>query len=205
MDIEITFINQSDDSSNSSVVVFQKNVADKFNLSAVAWTVIQNCGRGWKHRFSFPMNLYVGARDSWGNVTDLQLAENGQKWNVVRSASGDILTLDSNPASSFDEIEIKNYLPSGSVDAEIYRHGKLLATRTGVSPQQKGVFKFKPTIWVGVVSEVEEGDIMSSTIISEINTEISLSGIVKADLIMTGGSQSPFKFILVPTATVDNL
>jgi hypothetical protein len=204
MDIEITFINNSYDANNSDVVIFQKNVATNFEEVAVAWTVIQNCGRNWSHRFTYPMDFYVGAQDSWGNVSDLQLAENGQKWNVVRSTSGDVLTLDSAPASSMTEIEVKNCLSMGSVDTQIYKSGKLLATKTGVSPQQKGVFEFKPTIWVGVVSEVEEGDIMNSAILSDINTEISLLGITKANLIMTGGGVGstaiPFKFTLVPTA-----
>ena len=204
MDIEITFINQSYDANNSDVVIFQKNVATNFEEIAVAWRVIQNCGRNWSHVFTYPMDFYVAAQDSWGNVSDLQLAENGQKWNVVRSTSGDVLTLDSTPASSMTEVEIKNCLSAGSIDAQIYKDGRLLSTKTGVSPQQKGVFEFKPTIWVGVVSEIEEGDIMNSAILSDINTEISLLGITKANLIMTGGgvgsSAIPFKFTLVPTA-----
>lgn len=204
MDIEITFINQSNDPGNHNVVIFKKNVATSFEETAVAWTVIENCGRNWRHKFSVPMEMYVGAMDSWGNVSDLQLAENGQKWNVVRSTSGDILSLDSNPASGLTEIEIKNCLAVGSVDAQIYLSGKLLATKTGVSPQQKAVFEFKPTIWVGVVSNVEEGDIMNSAILSDINTEISLLGITKANLVMTGGgvgdTATPFKFTLKPTA-----
>lgn len=150
------------------------------------------------------MNFYVGSQDSWGNVTNLQLGQNGQRWNVVRSTSGDILTLDSNPASSMTEVEVKNCLVQGAVNAQIYKDGKLLASKTGISPQQKAVFEFKPTIWVGVVSEVEEGDIMNSAILSDINTEISLLGITRANLIMTGGgvgsTATPFKFTLVPTA-----
>lgn len=204
MDIEITFINQSYDENNSNVVIFQKNAATDFEETAVAWTVIQNCGRNWTHKFKYPMDFYVAAQDSWGNVSDLQLGEYGQKWDVVRSTSGDILSLDSSPAGSMTEVEIKNELPQGSVNAQIYKDGKLLATKTGVSPQQKAVFAFKPTIWVGVVSQVEEGDIMNSAILSDINTEISLLGITKANLIMTGGGVGstavPFQFTLVPTA-----
>lgn len=204
MDIEITFINQSYDENNSSIVIFQKNVATDFGEIAVAWRVIENCGRNWSHTFSYPMTFQVGAMDSWNNVSDLHYAENGQKWDVVRSSSGDILTLSSNPAASNLEVEIKNTLPQGAINAQIYKDGKLLATKTGVSPQQKGVFKFKPTIWVGVVSQIEEGQVMDSAILSDINTEISLLGIAKANLIMTGGgvgsNAEPFNFTLVPTA-----
>jgi hypothetical protein len=204
MDIEITLINQSYSANNSSVVIFQKNVATNFEEIAVAWKVIENTGRNWSHKLIYLMDFYVAAADSWGNAADPQLAANGQKWDVVRSTSGDVLTLDSNSASGMNEVEIKNVLPMGSIDAQIYRNGKLLATKTGVSPQQKAVFEFKPTIWVGIVSEIQEGDIMNSAILSNINTEISLLGITKADLIITGGGAGstavPYKFTLVPTA-----
>jgi hypothetical protein len=204
MTIELTFINQSYDQNNSDVVIFQKNVATDFEEIAVAWRVIKNCGRGWSHKFAYPMNFDVGAQDAWGNVSNLQPAINGQKWNVVRSTSGDILALDTNPASNFTEVEIRNGLSVGAIDAQIYRDGKLIATKTGVAPQQKATFEFKPTLWIGVVSQIDEGTIMNSAILSDINTEISLLGIQKANIIMTGGgvgsSATPFVFTLVPTS-----
>lgn len=204
MDIQITFVNQSYDQNNSRIVIFQKNVATNFGEIAVAWRVIKNCGRNWTYKFNYPMNFQIGAQDPFGNVSNLQDAENGQKWDVVRSSSGDILSLDTTQASSLNEVEVKNLLPTGSIDAQIYKDGKLLATKTGVSPMQKAVFEFKPTIWVGVVSEVEEGDIMDSAILTDINSEFSLLGVASADLIMTGGGVGaaavPFKFTLRPTA-----
>lgn len=204
MDIDITFINNSDDMNNSEVVIFQKNVATNFEEIAIAWQVIQNCGRNWTHEFTYPMDFYVAAADSYNNISDKQAAVNGQKWDVVYSTSGDVLQLDTTPASSTSEVEVKNTLTTGSVDAQIYKSGKLLASKTGVSPQQKAVFEFKPTIWVGVVSQVEEGDVMNSAILSDINTEISLLGITSANLIMTGGgtgpNATPFQFTLVPTS-----
>lgn len=204
MDIDITFINNSEDMNNSEVVIFQKNVATNFEEIAVAWRVIKNCGRNWTHQFAYPMDFEVAAADSYGNVSDKQNAENGQKWDVVYSNSGDVLQLDNNPASSYTEVEVKNTLSTGSIDAQIYKDGKLLATKTGVSPQQKATFEFKPTIWVGVVSQVAQGSIMNSAILSDINTEISLLGITSANLIMTGGGTgpkaTPFKFTLEPTS-----
>ena len=60
-----------------------------------------------------------------------------------------------------------------------------------MAPGQKAVFAFKPTIFIGVVSEVAEGDVMDSAVISDINTEISLLGIASADIVMTGGGTGP--------------
>jgi hypothetical protein len=202
MDIRINFINQSNDQSNSNVIIFQKNIASNFDEIAIAWQVIKNCGQNWSHEFVYPMSFNVGTSDSYGNLSNLEAAANGQKWDVIRSASGDVLVMDNNSSASPSEVEIMNKLPNGSINAHIYKGGKLLASKTGVSPQQKAIFQFNPTLWVGVVPQVEEGETMNSAILSNINTEISLMGISSADLIMTGGGTGPnampFTFTLNP-------
>lgn len=198
--IKLNFINHSNDTNNSSVVIFQKNVATSFEELAVAWTVIQNCGSGENHPFSFPMSYTVSASDAWGNYTPQLDAINGQAFDMIKSTSGDHLELSSKPATSPSEIEMSNDLQMGSINANCYKSGKLLATITGIAPGQKAVFEFKPTIWIGVVSQLEEGEVMNAAILSSINTEISLLGIASADIVMTGGgagpSATPFVFTL---------
>lgn len=204
MDIEITFINNSDDMNNSEIVIFQKNVATNFEETAIAWKVIKNCGRNWSHKFKYPMNFDVAAADSYGNVSDQKLAVNGQKWDVVRSSSGDILQLDTESGSSQTEVEVKNCLPTSSIDAQIYKDGNLLAAKTGISPGEKAVFEFEPYIYVGVNAQVNQSEIINSSILSDINQKFSLLGLTSANLIMTGGgigpNATPFKFDLIPTS-----
>jgi hypothetical protein len=59
---------------------------------------------------------------------------------------------------------------------------------------------FKPTVFVGVASEVEEGEVMDSAIISSVNTELALLGVQSADILMRGGGpgpeSTPFQFSL---------
>ncbi len=204
MDIEITFINNSNDMNNSNVVIFQKNVATNFESTTIAWKVIKNCGRNWTHQFLYPMNFEVAAADSYGNISDQQAAQNGQKWGVVRSTSGDVLQLQSDPAADPNEVEVKNMLGTSSIDAQIYKDGNLLASKTGISPDEKAVFQFQPEIYVGVNSQVEQGEEINSAILTDFNQQFSLYGLTKANLIMTGGgvgaSATPFVFELVPTA-----
>ena len=202
--IELTFINQSNDMNNSDVVIFAKNAAESFNEICVAWKVIKNCGRGWSHKFNYPMGFHVGAQDAYGNTSNQNQASFGQKWEIVHTASGDQIQLSTEPASSFNEVELQNSMERGSIDAGIYKDGNLFLTKTGVSPAQKAVFSFKPTFWIGVVSQVQQGEVINSAIISSVNTEISLLGISKANIIMTGGgtgpNATPFSFELQPTA-----
>jgi hypothetical protein len=203
MNIELTVINHSNDQNNSAIVIFSKNVATQFEETSIAWQVIQNLGRNWSHVVHYPMDNFVGCQDAWGNRSDIHFAQPGQRWEVTRTTSGDTISIDNNPASSPNELEIVNNLSEGSIDAQIYKDGKLFSMKTGVAPGQKAVFEFKPTIWIGVVSQMEQGAVMNSAIISNINTEISMMGLVKANIIMTGGGEGssalPFKFTVEPT------
>lgn len=190
MDIQLNFINRSNDANGSSVVIFQKNVTTDMQEFAVAWTVIKNCGQGWNHPFTYPVGVTVGASDSWGNHSPQMPAQPGQLFQVHSTPSGDQL-VEAGEATSPQEVQILNALAMGAINANVYRAGRLAATRTGLAPQQKAVFEFQPRIWIGVVSQVEEGEVMNAAIVSSINTEISLMGIRSADIVMTGGGSGP--------------
>ncbi|RWW93721.1 hypothetical protein [Flavobacterium cerinum] len=198
--IKLNFINRSNDTNNSSVVIFQKNASADFSELAVAWTVIQNCGRLDNHPFTYSLNYQVAAGDSYGNYTPQLTTYDGQAYEMIKSTSGDILQLSPSPATSSAEVEVRNNLGIGAISANCYRDGKLFATKKNLAPGQKAVFEFQPRLYIGVVSQVEEGDVMNSAIISQINTEINLFGISSADIVMTGGgpgeSATAFNFTL---------
>lgn len=185
--IKLNFINRSNDTNNSSIVIFQKNVAESFSELAVAWKVIKNCGRLDNHPFKYPLNFKLSGSDSWGNFTPQFTAYDGQAYEMVKDSSGDVLQLATTPAVSPYEVEVRNNLIQGAINANIYRDGKLLARKTNIAPGQKADFQFHPKIYIGVVSQIEEGDVMSSAILQSINTELNLFGISSADIVMTGG------------------
>lgn len=198
--IRLNFINHSNDMNNSSIVIFSKNSATDFDELAIAWKVIENCGVGDHHPLTYDLNVYVSAGDSYGNYTPELLAKNGQQFEMIKNTSGDVLQLSGQPAMSSTEIEIANNLPRGSISGNVYRSGSLYASTQNIVPSHKAVFSFKPTIWIGVVSQITEGEVINSAIMSQINTEISLLGISSADIVMTGGgsgsSSTPFTFSL---------
>jgi hypothetical protein len=197
--INLRLVNSSNDTNNSSIVVFQKNVTTSFDEIAVAWRVIKNLGQGWYHDFTYSYDMQIGVSDGFDNHSPKFDASPGQLWHSVKTLSGDQLQ----PAGispSPEEVQVRNDLGSGTIQANVYRDGKLLATKTGVVPGQKAVFKFKPSIFLGVISQVQEGDILDSAIIMDVNTEISLLGISSAEIVMSGGGQGssaqPFSFRL---------
>ncbi|MFZ6654124.1 hypothetical protein [Undibacterium sp. TJN19] len=190
MDIKLTFRNSSNDTNNSSVVIFQKNVAANFEEKAVAWTVIQNCGQNEYHPFTYPIGMTLSSSDSWGNYTPQLPAEHGQMFEAAMAASGDHLAY-AGPATSASEVQVRNNLAQGAINAHIFKAGKLLAIKTAVAPGQSAAFRLEPTLWIGAVSEMEEGDVMNSAVLSSLNTELSLLGIASADIVMTGGGPGP--------------
>jgi len=198
--INLNLINQSQDINNSSYVIFQKNVAESFEELAVAWRVIENLGHDDHHPFVYPLQFMVSGGDAYGNYTPQFPAADGEAYDMVRSNSGDVLQRSKQPASSPTEVEVRNNLETGAISANIFRDGKLLATKTNISPGQKAAFEFKPRIFIGAVSQIQEGEVMNSAILQGINTELDLLGIFSADIVITGGgggkSATPFEFKL---------
>jgi len=190
LDIQLNFINRSNDVDDTDVVIFQKNLAAGASELAVAWLVIHNCAPGDNHPFTYPMAMAVGAGDNWGNFTPQLAAQNGQMFAMSQSVSGDTLGY-YGPATSPTEIQVLNALQLGAISASLYKAGKLLATKTDIAPQQKAAFQVKPTLGIGAVSQVEEGAVMNSAVTSSIKTELSLIGIASADIVMTGGGSGP--------------
>lgn len=188
--IQLNLINSSNNVNNDEVIIFQKNVATSFDELAVAWRVIKNLGHQDNHPFTYSYDMAVSAKDSWGNYTPQLPASPGDSFQMTLASSGDVLTANG-ASSSVTEVQVENNLARGSINANVYRDGKLLSTKTSIPPAQKAVFEFKPTIWIGVASQIEEGTVLNSAVLSKVNTEISLLGIASADIIWTGGGSGP--------------
>ena len=197
--IKLNYINKSNDTNDTPILIYQKNVAST-NSPPIAWTVIEHCGRGANHPFVFPVNFQVAAKDSYGNYTPRQDSYPGQAFEMVLDNSGDVLRLASTSPKNPSEVEIRNNLAQGSIDACIYKDGKLLAKQSDLAPGQKADFEFQPKIYCGVVAQVQEGEELSSAITMEASTEINLFGISSADLVLYGGgagkNAEPFEFRL---------
>lgn len=206
--IKLNLINKSAGKSNNRIVIFQKNILD-FTGAAVAWRIIKNLGREDNHPFIYPYTFQIGASDSYGNYTPHLSAQYGQAFEMIKDSSGDILQLANYAANTPNEIELKNNLTTGAINANCYKDGKLLATKTNIIPGEKAAFEFSPTIYIGVVSQIEEGEIMDAAILSFISTKINLLGITSADIVMTGGdtgvNATPYKFTLENITQQSNL
>lgn len=198
MEIKLNLINNSNDANNSQVVIFQKNPVAHTDEQAVAWRVIQNCGQGDNHPFVFPLNMSVGAADSYANKLpqppvdsgqSLKMAFDGEQWQLQAADGG-------NPS----EAQVVNDLPTGAINASIYKDGKLLAADSLQEASAAGEPEAQPSLLIGVAPQGSAGEAANTAIVADINTEISLLGIASADIVMTGGgpgpNATPFTFTL---------
>ncbi|WP_422355738.1 hypothetical protein [Roseivirga pacifica] len=183
--VQLNFINKSNETKNNEIVIFQKNESSP-NGPAVAWRVIQNCGIGDHHPFTFSSVFSVSAVDSYGNYTPRLSASMGQAFEMVLAKSGDVLRY-KGAASSSNEVELENNLSTGAISAEIYRDGKLCASQRNLAPSSKAAFQFNSNIYIGAAAQIVEGQTIDAAVMSQINTEINLFGISSADIVMTGG------------------
>ncbi|GGH66983.1 hypothetical protein HNQ91_001754 [Filimonas zeae] len=187
--IKLNFINQSNDTNNSQIVIFQKTNSAG-DIPAIAWTVIKNCGRDFTHPFEYPMSYQITATDSFGNTSPKLAANNGDQFSFVLEPSGHALHL-LQEAGNPEAVTVANNLAEGAINAGIYKDGRLLAAIDRILPEEKASFSFTPTIWIGAVSQLEEGAVIDTAIAQQIDTEISLLGIQSADIIMRGGGSGP--------------
>jgi hypothetical protein len=199
--IQLNFINRSNDTNNSTVVIFQKNVARSPADTAVAWRVIGNCGHLDCHSFTYSPGYGVTARDSYGNYSPLWMTSGGQRLEVVKDEEwGYAIELSTRPANDPKEVMLLNGLMDGAIDVQCYRDEKMLAVETWVPPGQHAVFEFQPRIFVGVVSGIEEGAVMDAETVSGIHSDFDLTGVTSADIVMTGGgsgsASTPHRFSL---------
>lgn len=188
MGIKLEYIDLSKDVSESSVIIFQKNVATDFDSLAVAWKVIHFCGHGNTHPFSYPDETEISARDAWGNFMPRIPAMPGSLYHVYQHPSGTSLARRGRSTST-EEIQLQNDLHHDSINAALFKDGRLLALKSKVMPGQKAVFHPKPVFYLAVASNVEEGQTLSSAVISGCTTEISLHGVSSAQIVLKGGGQ----------------
>src|SRR5262249_10136779 len=91
MDIKLNFINKAQDGGKTNGGIFQKVLPRGTGDRPIAWLVIEHCGEGDNHPFTFPSQLAVNANDADGNYTPQTLAQAGQVFQMVKTSTGDQL------------------------------------------------------------------------------------------------------------------
>jgi hypothetical protein len=200
MDIKLRFINRSLDGNRSEVVIYQKNQAPNMASLAMAWKVIRFCGRDCFHPFAYPVGFEVCVVDGYGNFSPRVRADNGQLLKLQSTPSGSRRLVRSGAASASNEVDVLNDLDQGAMNVCVFKDGRMVGAKNAVVPGQKAVFQYPPVLWIGVASQIAQGDAISSAVMSSADTELSLLGVASADIVMSGGGpgedSTPYEFNL---------
>lgn len=184
MDITLNLINQSD-SISAPIVIFMRNAAaaDQ-NADLIAWQVVNNFGAGDQYPFVFAATPQVSATGPSGDATPLVAAGDGQTLEMTTGATGDLLMV-SGAFGIPDGFRVTNGLPTGTIDVSVFNSGKLCAIAKSLVPEQTAPFTFRPTLWIGTVSGIAEGQVLSAADLLHLLSEISLLGVASADIVMS--------------------
>ncbi len=196
--VKLNFVNRSNDQNNTEIVIFQKNNAEGFNVSAVAWKVIKGCEPGSNLLFDFPLDSTLQAKRENGSLTPVIKMPYGKVIEVVDDELAGIrLQVVHNVEVSDKEVFVKNSLEDETVEVRIYKGNKLLSVIKDLPVDKTGKFLMTETsLWFGAITEMAEGEVIVPAAFACIDAaEFSLAHVVSADIVMIGGGFStPFAF-----------
>jgi len=195
--INLNFINQSNDKNNSQVVIFQKNELLPSD-PVVAWKVIANCTPGESQALKFSSDIKIAAGSGEDEYTAQHPAAHGQRFTFSKDQEGNKLIKDD--SGDPDAISFVNSLKDSPANVRIYRDGLLLSDIKHIAHGREKTFAFSDALWIGAVYMVPEGAVIDPHILTDIHQKLILDGVYSADIVMKGGGQGkgakPFSFHL---------
>lgn len=136
MDISLNFVNRSNDTNNSEIVIFSKECRDEFRRTGGGLAGHPPFRPGRQSSLHVPLG-YAGRRQhSYGNDTPQLNVQNGQMFMMSLTTSGDQLVFAGSGTSS-KEVQVLNALPKGAINANIYRGGRLRSRSRPRLPRSK--------------------------------------------------------------------
>ncbi len=194
-DINILFVNQSNDRDNSNVLVFMKPTESNFAAQSTAWQIIKDIGYNCWHKFTYTLNTSVIALWDGGKSGTFPIdTANGKTYALKQTKGGFSLEENGNgnTPNEFDVIN-KVSVPNG-VSVIAFKDGNPILTKQTVAKGEKAEFVFHPKLYFGVSSEYQVGDVISSAVMSEDFKEVSLEGLKSATVTMRGNAAKGYTF-----------
>jgi hypothetical protein len=191
MKILLGFIDEATSRPMPTVVLFQRNAADRFGDSAIAWQIVAGLASGERVAIDFSAELSAGAHDSLGGHLPQHEIAPGQALSVTAAPSGELFAAPT-PASAADQMQIRNGLPNRPIDVGIYRGARLLARKNRLQPGDVAAFRFEPELWIGM-APVVEGQVMNAAMLDTLTTSFALDDLAGATIVVHGGNRAEFE------------
>ncbi len=194
-DINILFVNKSNDEDNSSVLVFMKPTESNLAAQSTAWQVLNNIGYNCWHKFIYTLNTSVMALWDGGNSGTFPMdTANGKTYALKQTKGGFSLEEhgNGNAPNEFDVIN-KVSTPNG-ISVVAFKDGNPILTKNTVAKGEKAEFVFHPKLFFGLSSEYQVGDVVSSAVMSEDFKEVSIEGLKSLTVTLKGNAADGFTF-----------
>lgn len=196
--VKITYTNRSMNVDLPKIFVFTKNEIPSFDSlrDGIAWKVIDRIGRESSCQFDFPTLTEVCAAWNNGECKTNKLPINiGDNYSVVGDDTGIVLTKDGSACNTRSIDVCNNIHVKNGVSVQLYKEGRLLATKKTVGYDQKATFVLHPKLYWGVASEIEEGQELSSAVLNSHSFfELNLEGVSEVKLGLYGNSEDGYQF-----------
>lgn len=190
MSTYLTYINASKD--YPWILAFQKNAVNPPNQYDLAWMVFGTNAKVRKVGISFE-GLSAEFLSTSG-VSPRTPMVPGTSYTAEMGS----VTVMLKPTGSTGYPGLVTITNGLDVVAQItlYRSGLALAMAKEVAPGATAEFAYDDTLWIGQDPGVGPGDPLTGSEMDAINTGITLTGIVSADVVMTGSDGGPYMFLL---------
>ncbi|MFB8787305.1 MAG: hypothetical protein U7123_00240 [Potamolinea sp.] len=194
-DIQILYVNKSNDQDNPSILVFQKPTESNFAAESTAWQVIDSIGYNCWHKFTYTLDTEVQVLWDNGNSGTFPIAtKNGKNYSLKQSNGGFTLEESGNSGAS-DEFDVTNKVSvKDGVCVVASKDGKAILKKQAIAKNQKAEFVFHPKLYFGLSSEYQVGDIVDSAVMSDDFKDISLEGLQSLTVTLTGNATNGYAF-----------
>ena len=198
-DINILFVNKSNDEDNSSVLVFMKPTESNLTAQSTAWQVIDNIGYNCWHKFTYTLNTSVMALWDGGNSGTFPMDTANGKMYALKPTKGGF-SLDETPSTNqntppSNEFDVVNKVSTtNGISVVAFKGGNPVLTKKIVGKGEKAEFVFHPKLFFGLCSEYQVGDVVDSAVMSEEFKEVSIEDLKSLTVTLKGNARDGFTF-----------
>lgn len=199
--VALQYQNLSDNTSSDILVYMQNTKADLTALPPMAWQVIKHIGYRGFHNFAYTVDTQV--KVTWdgdaGGILPTEVLEGGQY--AVNLVDTDY-EFQQVGVTLPNEIDVTNniHTPNG-IAVTLLKDGRAIMTQPGVAYGEQAEFGLHPKIYVSLVSNVQEGDTLTTAVMSQQFTPISLEGLKSCTFALYGDRQDGYYFSVINVQT----
>lgn len=156
MNIELTFINNSNDSQNTRIVVFTEPPPVHGETATAA--LLLELAPGETRPATIALELSIGAQTSALLGLPLTAVKPGRRYDLLADTTA-LSLIDQGAALVDNVVQVRNALVAQMATITLYYHHKAVEQREDVAAEQSVDFACQPCIWIGASAVAAPGQL----------------------------------------------